>query len=427
MNTPTPTAHKPHILILVQNLPVPFDRRVWMESLTLRNAGYRVSVISPCPPSELDRPCETQEGIYLYRYPMPEPVAGKLGFLREYQHSLRHTRRLVKRVWDDQKFDVIQSCNPPDFFWTLARRYQKKHGVRYVFDHHDLCPELYESKFGRRDAFWKLLGWVERQQFRRADAVISTNESYRDVALGRGRVDPQRVTVVRSGPRRDRFIKLPPNPALRRGRKHLAVYLGVMGQQDGVDYGLRAVRHALNAGLTDTAFTFIGHGDEYDALVALRDELGLRGHVEFPGRVSNEVLKEHLSTADLGIAPDPRNPLNDVSTMNKMVEYMAMGLPIVSFDLKESRYTAREAAVYIPDDDDQAMGRAIIDLLASPSRRAAMGRRGRQRFIDELSWEFSAQELEKFYRRLLGAAAPAAASPPAAPARHRRHPALVTS
>ena len=339
----------------------------------------------------------------------------------------------MKRVWQAQRFDVIQSCNPPDFFWTLARGYQKKHGVRYVFDHHDLCPELYESKFNRRDAFWKLLGWVERQQFKHADGVICTNESYRDVALGRGNVDPSRVTVVRSGPRQDRFIKREPTNSLKRGCRHLGVYLGVMGKQDGVDYGLRAVRHALDAGLKHTAFTFIGSGDEFDNLVQLRNELNLQKHVHFTGRVSDDDLKDLLSTADFGIAPDPKNPLNDVSTMNKMIEYMAMGLPIVSFDLKESRYTAGDAALYISNDDPHAMGIAIIELLDDPKRRATMGQLGQQRFVDTLRWGFSARELERFYQRLLGSRAPVPQKrlldqPKATlkPQKTRRQPALAT-
>lgn len=400
---------KGHILILVQNLPVPFDRRVWMESTALRDAGYDVSVISPCPPEELDRPDQVIEGIAVYRYTPPPPTASKLSFVREFWYCYWQTRRLVARVWREHPFDVIQTCNPPDTFWHIARPY-KRHGVKFVFDHHDLCPELYESKFGRRDVFWQALSWLERQQFATADACIATNESYKQIACGRGGKPDDAVSVVRSGPALARFERVAAVPELRRGRAHLAVYLGVMGPQDGVDYALRAVRHAVDLGLTDTQFTFIGKGDSYDDLVKLTGELKLDEYVTFTGRISDDDLRAYLSTAEVGIAPDPKNALNDVSTMNKIVEYMAMSLPIVSFDLKESRFSAGDAAVYVANDDERGMAEALIALLRDPDQRARMGQRGRERFEQMLAWDYSRQVLVRFYDRLLGhAAAPVAA------------------
>jgi glycosyltransferase involved in cell wall biosynthesis len=392
--------NKPHILILVENLPVPFDRRVWMESLALTEAGYRVSVISPQPPDD-DQFERVIDGVHVYRYPDPAPPGkGKLSFVREFWTAYWRTRRLVARVWREDPFDVIHSCNPPDIFWHLARRY-KRYGVRFVFDQHDLCPELYLSKYGRRDPFYRALSLLERFQYRTADAVIATNESYRLVAIARGRKAAEQVTVVRSGPLISRFTRVAPDPALRRGRKYLCVYLGVMGRQDGVDYALRAVRHAVDGGLRDAAFTFIGRGDETDRLVAMAHELGLDEYVHFPGRIPDDELRRHLSTADLGLAPDPRNPLNNVSTMNKIVEYMAMGLPIVSFDLDETRFSAGAAAVYVGGNDERGMGRAIIDLLADPARRARMGRFGRERFENDLAWDHSRRVLVRFYDELL--------------------------
>jgi glycosyltransferase involved in cell wall biosynthesis len=179
------------------------------------------------------------------------------------------------------------------------------------------------------------------------------------------------------------------------------VYLGVMGAQDGVDYALRAIRHAVDSGMIDTQFAFVGGGDEFDKLVALAAELKLNDYVEFTGRVSDELLRRYLSTADLGIAPDPKNPLNDVSTMNKIVEYMAMNLPIVSFDLVESRRSAGDAAVYVGNDDEQGMGQAIIELMADPQRRAEMGRIGRKRVETALAWDYSREVLVDFYDELL--------------------------
>lgn len=391
-----------HILILVENLPVPFDRRVWMESLALTEAGYKVSVISPCPPAEAETPDRVQEGIHMYRYPMPKETKSKLAFFQEFWYCYWQTRRLVERIWKEDPFDVIHTCNPPDTFWHIARIYKPK-GVKFVFDHHDLCPELYLSKYDKRDALYRALLWLERKQFETADAVISTNESYRQVAIKRGGKRPEQVTVVRSGPLLSRFQPVPPEPALKEGRKYLCVYLGVMGPQDGVDYALRAAHHVIQEGFRDILFAFIGGGDAFDDLVALKNELQLQEFVRFTGRIPDDELKRYLCTADLGIAPDPKTPLNDLSTMNKIVEYMAMGLPVVSFDLMESRTSAGDAAVYIPDDDPHAMGEAIIQLLNDPERRRKMGEIGRARVTESLAWDHSKRHLVEFYDRLLGA------------------------
>lgn len=392
---------KGHILILVENLPVPFDRRVWMESIALTEAGYKVSVISPCPPNELDEPDKVIEGISVYRYRMPKPTKSKFSFLQEFWYCYQQTKKLARRIWNEDRFDVIHSCNPPETFWKIAKPY-KRRGVKFVFDHHDLSPELYESKFNRRDAFWKGLLWMEKKQFQTADAVIATNESYKEVAVSRGGKKPDQVAVVRSGPMLSRFTRVEPDPNLKRGREYLAVYLGVMGPQDGVDYAIRAIRHAVDKGLSNTSFTFIGSGDSFDDLVALSKELKLEEYIEFTGRVSDEDLKRLLCTADLGIAPDPKNPLNDVSTMNKIVEYMAMSLPIVSFDLKESKYSASEAAIYVANDDVEQMGETIIQLLSDPQKRKAMGEIGRQRVETMLAWDYSRKVLVQFYDKLLG-------------------------
>ncbi len=391
---------KGHILILVENLPVPFDRRVWMESLALTEAGYKVSVISPCPPQHSDEPDQIIEGIHVYRYPMPQPTKSKLSFIQEFWYCYQQTKRLSKRIWCEDPFDVIHSCNPPDTFWKIAKGY-KRRGVKFVFDHHDLCPELYVSKYDRQDALYRMLLWLERKQFETADAVISTNESYKEVAMLRGGKRAEDIAVVRSGPLLSRFQRVQPDESLKKGRKHLGVYLGVMGPQDGVDYALRAIRHAIDLGLADTAFAFIGAGDSYDDLVAQHKELGLEDYVSFTGRISDEELKLYLSTATFGIAPDPKNPLNDVSTMNKIVEYMAMSLPVVSFDLKESRYSAGEAAVYIANDDAKAMGAAMKALVLDEAGRKRMGEIGRKRVESMLAWDYSKRVLVECYDRLL--------------------------
>lgn len=387
------------ILIVVENLPVPFDRRVWMEATSLVQAGFHVSVISPRKPG--DAPHAVIDGVHVYRYKMYPPTRGILSFLWEFTYCWVMTFWLSLVVRRREGFDVIHACNPPDTFWLLGRIY-KLFGIKYVFDHHDLNPELYESRFNKRGWIHRVLLWMERQQFRTANRVISTNESYRQVAIRRGGVPPEHVVVVRSGPDLNRFQRVAPNPALKRGKRYLAVYLGVMGPQDGVDYLIRAVEHVVRTfGRQDIQFLLVGDGDVASDLRAMAHEKGLDEWVYFTGRIPDEELQEVLSTADVALAPDPKNPLNDVSTMNKVVEYMALGLPIVSFDLKESRYSAGEAAVYATPNDEREFAQCIVDLLEDPARREQMSRYGMQRVRDCLAWEHSRKVLVQFYTELL--------------------------
>ncbi len=391
---------KGRILILVENLPVPMDRRVWLESLALTEAGYEVSVISPRPDGEPEY--LELEGVHLYRYPMPPPTKSVVSFFYEFIYCWLQTWRLTRRVWKERGIDVIHTCNPPDTFWTIGRWYKRK-GVKFVFDQHDLCPELYESRFGRRGILHRGLLWLEKQTYRTADGVIAPNESYRRVAMERGGIPPEKIAVVRSGPLASRFQRVEPDPSLKCGHKYMGVYLGVMGAQDGVDYLLRAIHHVVYTfGHHDTLFVLIGGGDMYPDLVRMSEALKLTDHVKFTGRIPDDELLRYFSTADIALAPDPLNPLNDISTMNKVIEYMAVGLPIVSFDLKESRYSAQEAAVYVANNDERAFAQAILELLNDPERRQRMGEFGRKRFLECLSWEHSKQKLIEFYDRLLG-------------------------
>lgn len=387
------------ILIVVENLPVPFDRRVWMEATSLVQAGFGVSVISPRKPG--DAPHAVIDGVSVYRYKMYPPTRGVISFLWEFTYCWVMTFWLSLVVWRREGFDVIHACNPPDTYWLLGRFY-KLFGKKYVFDHHDLNPELYESRFGKRGWIHRVLLWLERQQFRTADRVIATNESYRQVAIQRGGVSPDRVVVVRSGPDLNRFHRVAPNEALRRGKRYLAVYLGVMGPQDGVDYLIRAVEHVVRTfGREDVQFVLVGDGDVRLDLESMAHEKGLDEWVYFTGRIPDDQLQQVLSTADIALAPDPKNPLNDVSTMNKVVEYMAMGLPVVSFDLKESRYSAGEAAVYATPNDEREFALRIIELLDDPERRQRMGEYGLQRVREHLAWEHSRKVLVDLYTGLL--------------------------
>ena len=382
-----PRSAAPRVLIIVQNLHVPFDRRVWLECQSLVGAGYEVTVI--CPRGKTSKKYEVIDRVAIHTYPPYAPGGRAAGFVVEYAWSFLATARLALQARRRRgRFDVVQACNPPDVFWPLARWLRLRDGTRFVFDHHDLCPELYESRFpdGARLPLRGLLA-LERATFRTADRVTSTNESYARIAVERGGKRPEHVTVVRTGPDPERLRRGPADPARRRGREHLVAYLGVMGPQDGVDLALAAAdRIVHDLGRTDISFTLMGAGDSYDELVAQRDELGLQEYVELPGRVPDEYVADVLSTADLGLCPDPKNPLNDVSTMNKTMEYMAFGLPVVAFDLRETRVSSQDAAVYVEPNRVDAYADAIVDLVDQPERRAEMGRRGRERVEKVLAW-----------------------------------------
>jgi glycosyltransferase involved in cell wall biosynthesis len=394
-------AARPRVLIIVQNLPVPFDRRVWLECKALTAAGYDVTVV--CPKGKGDPSYAVLDGVTLLKYRPYAPGGGALGFILEYAYSFLATAWLVLRARRAGRFAVLQACNPPDIFWPIARWLRRRDGSRFIFDHHDLCPELYDSRFPEGSALPKrgLLA-LERATFRTADHVVSTNSSYAQIAMRRGGKRQDKVTVVRTGPDEDRLHRTNPVPELRRGRKHLVAYIGVMGPQDGVDLAIRAAGHVVHQlGRDDVAFTFMGGGDCYQELLALREELGLQDHLELPGRVPDQTVLDVLSTADVGLSPDPKNPLNDLSTMNKTLEYMAFGLPVVAFDLKETRVSAGDAATYVPSGDIAGYAQAIVDLLDDPERRDEMGRIGRQRITEELGWPYQREAYVGVYDSLV--------------------------
>ena len=388
------------VLNIVQNLPVPFDRRVWLECQALTAAGYDVTVICPRGPADPRR--EVIEGVTLLKYRPYAPGGSALGFVVEYVYSFLATAWLVLRARRSGRFDVLQACNPPDIFWPIARALRWRDGTRFVFDHHDLCPELYESRFpGGRELPHRGLLFLERATFGTADHVISTNESYASVAQRRGGKRPGEVTVVRTGPDPARLQRQRSISQLRRGRRHLVAYIGVMGPQDGVDLALRAAAYIVHElRRDDVSFTFMGAGDCYHRLQELRDELKLQDHLELPGRVPDAMVVDVLSTADVGLSPDPKNPLNDVSTMNKTLEYMAFGIPVVAFDLHETRVSARDAALYVPDGDVPAYARAVLELLDDDDRREEMGKIGRRRIEGELGWPHQSEAYIRVYDAL---------------------------
>ena len=390
------------VLIIVQNLPVPFDRRVWLECRALTRAGYQVAVV--CPKGKGDPSYQVIDGVQIYKYRPYSPGGGAATYVAEYAYSFTATLLLSLKAARGGRFGAVQSCNPPDIFWPIGILFKLWHGSRFVFDHHDLCPETFESRFpGGSQPLYRGLRFLERCTMRSADHVISTNESYRKLVMTRDGVKPDRVTVVRTGPDPDKMKAIEAVPAARRGRAHLAAYIGVMGPQDGVDNVIKMAHFVVNTlKRTDISFTLIGSGDCFDELVALRDQLGLGDYVEFTGRVPDETVRSVLSTADVGLSPDPRNPLNDVSTMNKTMEYMAFGLPVLAFDLRETRASAEEAGVYATPNDVEEMSRLLVDLIDDEPQRTSMGSAGRRRIEEKLAWSHQEPHYLSVFNRLLG-------------------------
>ena len=387
------------VLILVENLPCPFDRRVWQEATTLRDAGYAVSII--CPTGKgFESKFESIDEIDIWRYRLPTEAEGALGYLVEYSAALFWTFLLSLRVLLGRGFDVVHACNPPDLFFLIGGFY-KLFGKKFVFDHHDANPELYQAKFGRRDFFWKLMVWLERATFRCADVSIATNESYKRIAIERGGMTPERVFVVRSGPSLERLKVLPAQPALKRGKSYLVGYVGVMGRQEGIDLLLKAAAHVVfDLKRADVHFGLVGGGTSLDELRQFAAQLGLADHVTFTGRVPDADLLAMLNTADVCVNPDVANEMNDISTMNKVMEYMALGKPMVQFDLTEGRFSAQEASLYARRNDPWDMALKIVELLDDPAKRAEMGAYGRRRVQDQLEWQHEVPKLLAAYEAL---------------------------
>ena len=385
--------------MLVENLPSPFDRRVWQEACTLRAAGFEVSIVCPTG-AGCERRFEIIEGIYLYRYRLPIDASGPAGYALEYLCALSQAFLLSWRVLLTRGFDVVHACNPPDLLFLVAGFF-KLLGKRFVFDHHDLCPELYEAKYGRRDHFYRLMLLCERLTFRTADVSIATNDSYRQIAITRGRMPPERVFVVRSGPSLSRLKRLPPDERLKCGRRHLVGYVGVMGQQDGIDSLLASVQHIVHGlGRHDIHFALVGGGTSLARMKQLASELGVARFVTFHGRVPDQVLLKVLNTASVCVNPDPYNEMNDKSTMNKVMEYMALGKPMVQFDLTEGRWAAQDASLYARRGDPVDFALKIVELIDAPSRRATMGAFGRLRVQTQLEWSHQAPRLLAAYDAL---------------------------
>jgi glycosyltransferase involved in cell wall biosynthesis len=390
------------VLMLVENLSFPWDRRMRHLATALRQAGYEVRVICPKGETQDRRSFEIFQGISVYRYPIFFQANGALGYLVEYSWAFFCTAILSIFIWIRYGFDIIHSANPPDIFFLLAWPF-KMLKKKFVFDEHDLCPELYESKFRRQDLMYRALMMTEKLSYHTADLIISTNQSYSEIARERGGVPDRRLAIVRNGVDMGYFHMTTPRPELKEPFPYMAVYLGVMGKQDGVDRVVRAAHHVVHTlGRRDVVFVMIGKGGCWAELQERARTLQVDDIVRFLGHISDELLLDYLSTTDLCLAPDPPDRMNQLSTMTKILEYMACQRPIISFDLVESRRSAGDAAIYVEGDDPQAFGQAISELLDDPLRRERMGRVGLERTIHLIGWNRSREALLEAYSRLDG-------------------------
>ncbi|MCA8888000.1 MAG: glycosyltransferase family 4 protein [Parvularculaceae bacterium] len=391
------------VLMIVENLPVPFDRRVWAEATTLTDAGYQVSIISP-KLRGYDAAYEEIDGVHIYRHKLAEAGSSPAGYIREYCGAFWNQLRLAFKVRRERGFDVIHACNPPDLIFIVAAVFKLAFSVKFVFDHHDLCPELFEAKFGRKGVFHNALLLLERMTFALADISIATNDSYRDIAVSRGGMDPKDVFVVRSGPRLDRIRIGPPDPEIKKGFDFLIGYVGVIGKQEGLDLLVEAADQLVRRfGRTDAHFAIIGDGPERQAIVDLVQEKGLERYFTFYGRVPDEVFLKVLNTADICVNADVHCAMNDKSTMNKILEYMALKKPIVQFDLTEGRRSAGAASLYARANNPSDFAAKIDLLLGDPALRREMGEIGRERIVSRFSWAHSAPVLLRAYGRVFSA------------------------
>lgn len=394
------------VLIIEENSFVPKDTRVWYEAMTLRDAGWHTTVICPAENGKAAAigTKENLEGIDVYRFPLKFARRGMMNYMNEYVNAFVSISRLARQVWREGKFDIIHFCNPPDILFPVGLFYRML-GARMVFDHHDLFPELISYRFSGSAGkmFYAMARITEYLTFRSANVVISTNQSYRKIAMERGKVPGGRVFILRNGPKCETFVPVEPVPGLKHGFPYMACYAGVMGFEDGVLEMLASIRHIVcDMGRRDILFTMLGDGSTRPQAVAQVKEWGLESFVHMPGMVlDNLLLRQYLSTADVCLSPEPLTPLNKHSTFIKVAEYMAMGKPIVAYDLPETRFTAQEAAIYVPPGDTKEYGQALAALMDNPAQRQHMGTFGRERILSDLSWEHQKQNLFQAYAAAL--------------------------
>ncbi|HEY4109084.1 glycosyltransferase family 4 protein [Puia sp.] len=386
-----------HILIIVENLPVPFDRRVWEEANTLAENGAKVSVI--CPKMKgYTKPFESINGIDIYRHPLPMEGNGALGYLQEYSGALFWELVLAWKIFFKRRFHVIHGCNPPDLIFLVALAF-KPFGVKFIFDHHDINPELYLAKFGRKDLFYRLMIGLERLTFATANYSIATNESYRDIAINRGKMKPEKITVVRSGPKLSRLKPTTGNIKYKKGRDYMVGYVGVIGAQEGLDLLLDSIKLIVDR-RRDVQFAIVGSGTELEKIKQLTGAMGLQDYIDYYGRVDDATMVDILSTADVCVNPDRPTEMNNLSTMNKIMEYMALKKPIVQYDLKEGRFSAEQASLYASNTSTEDFADKIIWLLDHPEDRIRKGEYGYYKVVNELSWDYESRKLVGLFNKV---------------------------
>jgi glycosyltransferase involved in cell wall biosynthesis len=387
-----------HILIIVENLPVPFDRRVWQEANSLKDNGARISIICP-KMKDYTASYEIIDGIEIYRHSLPLEARGALGYIFEYSTALFWEFFLSWKIFFKKRFHVIHGCNPPDLIFLVALWF-KIFGVKYVFDHHDINPELYIAKFNHQGFFYKIVVLFERLTFATADFSIATNESYKEIAIKRGKMPEDKIQVIRSGPRLDRLKLLPPDNQYRKGRKYLVGYVGVIGEQEGIDLLLESVKLIVSV-RKDIQFAIVGGGSDLEMMKQLSEKSELSEYVDFYGRVPDDLLVAILNTADVCVNPDKPTEMNNLSTMNKIMEYMALKKPVIQYDLKEGRFSAQEASLYAKCGDTNDFADKIIQLIDDGELREKMGAFAYTRVLNELSWDFEKEKLINFYDRII--------------------------
>lgn len=389
---------KKHILIIVENLPLPFDRRVWQEANTLKENGAEVSIICP-QMNEYTRKYEVLNGIHIYRHPLPLEASGAKGYLIEYTTALFWEFWLSIKIYFRKRFHVIHGCNPPDLIFLVALFF-KLFGVKYVFDHHDINPELYIAKYNRKGFFYKILLLAEKLTFATANYSIATNESYKEIAIRRGRMPQDKVEVVRSGPKLDRLKLTSGNEKYKKGSKYLVGYIGVIGEQEGLDLLLESIKYIVQI-RNDVHFGILGGGTGLEKIKKLTLQMGLEKYIDYYGRVDDETMIDVLNTADVCVNPDRPTEMNNLSTMNKIMEYMSLKKPIVQYNLKEGRVSAHKASLYAENSSPEDFAEKIMWLLDNEEKRNYMGNYGYHRVVNELSWEFESKKLINFYKKVL--------------------------
>ncbi|WKN31277.1 glycosyltransferase family 4 protein [Porifericola rhodea] len=392
-----------HVLVIIENLPAPFDRRVWQEACTLKEKGADVSIICPKMKGYTES-YEQINGIDIYRHPLPLEGSGAMGYLLEYSTAIFWELVLAFKIFFKKRFHVIHGCNPPDLIFLTALPF-KLFGVKYVFDHHDINPELYIAKFGKKDFFYRCMLWLERLTFKTADYSIATNESYKQIAIERGEMPPHKVQVVRSGPSLERIKLTPGNEKYKKGRTYLIGYVGVIGVQEGLDLLLESVKYLISK-RQDVQFAIVGGGTSLEDIKKMATEMGVNAYVDFYGRVSDEKLLDVLNTCDVCVNPDKPTEMNNLSTMNKIMEYMALKKPIVQFDLKEGKASAQEASLYAKNNDTADFAEKIMWLLDHEKESAEMAEYGYKRVINKLSWDHESTKLTNFYAKVLNVKIP---------------------